>query len=119
MYDILKLDLDYSKPETVQCSQNKPLKFVENYENLFITDKNETLEKKEVLEKSFQIQNYNNDLAFGCQSISQDFDFESNKNVKEIAKLLEANQTLTLQREMYKKNSEALEEELDRMVKNF
>ena len=53
MYDILKLDLDYSKPETVQCSQNKPLKFVENYENLFITDKNETLEKKEVLEKSF------------------------------------------------------------------
>ena len=50
MYDLLKLDIDYSKPEAVQCSQNNPLKFLENYKQKFISDQNKTISKNVVLE---------------------------------------------------------------------
>ena len=52
-------------------------------------------------------------------SFGLDFNFDQNTHVNKIAKLLEKNQTLALRKEMYQRNFELYEQELDRIVKNF
>ena len=52
-------------------------------------------------------------------SFGLDFNFDQNTHVNKIVKLLEKNQTLALKMEMYKKNFELYEQELDRIVKSF
>lgn len=85
-YDALELRVNYLKPETVQCNLDRPTIYLETYQQAFLSGR-EKLEIGDVISKNFNAKNYDNDLAFGCFSLSKDFDFKGNKNVLDITLL--------------------------------
>ena len=79
----------------------------------------QSTEKRKLLAKEFDTSNFDNDLAFGCFSLSTDFNFRNNRNVKKLKKAINLNETLTEQREIYGRNFKEYEKEVDRIMGGF
>jgi len=112
----LNIERDTSSPYNVLCSQNNLFQYVKLYKDLFANIKTN---RANIVQGYYRRDKFDNDLAFECLSFGLDFNFDQNTHVNKIAKLLENNQTLALKMEMYQRNFDLYEQELDRIVKGF
>lgn len=112
----LNIVANSSSPYYLTCSQNDITKYKDNYNKKFSDKK---ISKADIVQNSYNRDHYDGDLAFECLSLGVDFNFKQNKHVIKIAELLKYNDTLTLKKEMYQKNFDMYEQELDRIVKSF
>ena len=79
MREMLGIQLDFSKAETVQCEVDQVFNYLKNFNDTLVAGTLNVL-----LTQYFNKENYANDLAFGCFSVGLDFDFAGNENVKGI-----------------------------------
>ena len=82
-YTGLRLTVDYLNDLSYECELVRPAVYIENYKQAFI-DGNNTLEIRDVIKKSYDPLNFDNDEAFGCFSVAHRFEFKKNEHVIKI-----------------------------------
>ena len=117
-YDGLRFTVDYLEDLTYKCDLVRPAVYLENYKQSFL-DGNKTLEIRDVIKKSYDPKNFDNDLSFGCFSVAHRFEFKDNENVIKMKEFDKEAKKLEKIKNKYEKHHQEFKTELNRIVENF
>ena len=81
----LEMNIDASNPLHFKCGLNNLIRYKKNFREKF---PDTWTSKVDIVKEHYDRQNYNNDMAFECLSLSTDFNFAQNPHAVKITELI-------------------------------